>query len=303
MEKYKKFIFLMVMVTLLLPGCVSNTSLSPLGGDRDPGMTVDVLGAPEIDLMSVFGDDKDDLLDGIVIGEIENAGSPGDKQLINAKLIDALRKIPTFTVKSGEVRKVNLNKPKIKAEVVKFEIEADEIRQGSVFRRGVAQIKFSLVTAQKDVITSVMELYERTWQRKLGGVLPSTEKIKDRMATEVCGKFVERIVYTGKKQYRKYKKGNMKVNSGIEAASVGNLDGALAIWENELQKHPNNHAAAYNMGIILESKGDDEKAEKKYQYAVGLRGDDENYARAHNEIKAKIANKEQTTFIYSRADN
>jgi len=296
------FIVPLVIFVYLFSGCTAFTDPGTKIGwrPRPPGMTVETVVAPSIDLISLFKHRAEDLCEGIIISKVTDAiPATGKAGLIETKLTEAIREIKSFEIKPALSNETNIIRPRIEAEVIQFKI-TDNISQGKSIRRGVAQVKFSMMTINNNVVESVIELYEKTKEKPVGGLLPSREKLAHRMALEVCRQFVKRIVFTKGRQYRAFKKGNTGVNQGITAASSGNLGGAQKIWQAELDNTPQNHAAAYNLGILFEIKDtqkDRERALELYQTALDLDFDDKDYARALNEITAKINNMRRLNFI------
>jgi tetratricopeptide (TPR) repeat protein len=68
-----------------------------------------------------------------------------------------------------------------------------------------------------------------------------------------------------------FAKGNKEVNNGIEFAKSGLWDKAQAVWEEVLQKDPQNDAAWYNLGLAAEVQGYYLEAQDAYDQAVTLK--------------------------------
>jgi tetratricopeptide (TPR) repeat protein len=57
---------------------------------------------------------------------------------------------------------------------------------------------------------------------------------------------------------------------GIELADKGDLDGAKRSWDAVLASHPSHAGAVFNLGVILEVRGEFDAAAQTYKRAIGM---------------------------------
>jgi tetratricopeptide (TPR) repeat protein len=74
---------------------------------------------------------------------------------------------------------------------------------------------------------------------------------------------------------------------GIERALSGDLGGAETEFNGLTQKDPDHAAAWYDLGVIRELSGDDERALEAYRRAAGLRGKS-HYRQAVNHLERRM---------------
>ncbi|MEH0022106.1 MAG: DUF6340 family protein [Desulfobacter sp.] len=269
----------------LLSGCISSSA--------PPGVIVTSVMPGKIDL-----DQVPDIYEGIVINEVQDPSHTKRGNLIKAHLESALREIPSFNIVESSS---NINKPVIYTIIERFEVQPDEVRQGYIKRRGIVRVQFILSDSSRNVVGSSSEFAEIDNIKRVGTKLKSSEEIEERLAKNVCQKFAQKLVPTKTKEYRVFIKGNSTVNKGIKAASINNWEYATTLWESELKKNPENHAAAYNLGIGYEKEGQWNDALKMYETAKKLKPFNKEYCSAAKKMKAKFEAKENVEKIQEAA--
>jgi len=254
-----------------------------------PGVTIKrILIKPEMDLIEAI--EKDDrICQAIRIGDdFKDPNRTNKAKLLKAKLIELLVASGTFPI----VPTRGPNQPRIEVEIIKFEIGNTQFLQGEEFRQACVKVKMSLITAHNVLLQSVYRQYTPIFQNKLGELPKSKDEIDKALVEVICRKMIKAITFSYEDTYRYYENGNLTVNKGVRLAfKKKNLKGAMKIWDNELEKNQDNHAAAYNLGIGYEFYKKYELALEMYEKAVDLSPNNKHYVDAFSELEKELENR------------
>ena len=184
---------------------------------------------------------------------------------------------PGGTIEIGEARRIVDADVYVNAYVTAYDYRESEVEDKKVIRyrpEGTTRINFQVVKADGRVI--VFRDYDGSHSGTSyeAGKKPSQSPaaVLDAAIRSAVGSFAyditprkvtERIVFDDTLEILK---------PGIKLAENGDLEGAEREWTNLLTQNPNTAGAMYNIGVLLETRGDFEKAAQNYRSAIELGG-------------------------------
>jgi tetratricopeptide (TPR) repeat protein len=76
---------------------------------------------------------------------------------------------------------------------------------------------------------------------------------------------------------------------GLVERDMGNTDGAIQIWDNLLQKHPNHSPALYNKALVLSELGQTQAAVELLNHILETAPDNDNHIQMADQLLTRLA--------------
>lgn len=140
-------------------------------------------------------------------------------------------------------------------------------------REANVTLSFRLINVETGQIVASREASHSYTKRVRSGEtsLPPANEILGNLGLRCVDEFVQMLAPHQVTVQTQFAKGSKEVNNGIEFAQNGLWDKAQAVWEEVLQKDPQNDAAWYNLGLAAEAQGYYLEAQDAYDQAVALK--------------------------------
>ncbi|WP_437194177.1 tetratricopeptide repeat protein [Planctomicrobium sp. SH527] len=233
--------------------------------------------APSFD--SLLGSARSQGIDGIVVGEVVEYRCE-DKQARKTPLRPGMNNAPTseFLVDGplSELRDVTVREACVTVSFRLVDVDSGEVRAS----REVSH-QFEGIIERGTQIPSQSEVLEQLTQKCLTEIVSI---LAPHEATSEIQLAYPDLLTRGRRETRE----------GVSLVQAGNWDGAERRWLAALEKHPDNHAALFNLAIVADHRRDYDRAEElamqamkiqyKDQYAAGLEA-----IREHRNAASKTA--------------